>query len=609
MSKFVVIIFSFFVFPILAQEGSDLQLAQYYYANGEFDKAGTYYEKIYEKDPSKINFDRYYDCLIQTQSYKIAEKILKKEGAKRENDVPFQLTIAQFYETIGEVDKTEKIYEKVIDQMLPYATEITKTYDAFVAVDKLELGLKVLEKGRKILKKDYPLNIQFASYYQKKGLKDLALDEYFNLIEDYPMYLNLVQTQMSSFLDLSSSTTSDYELIRVRCLKKVQSQPDKIQYSELIIWLFLNGGNYNGALQQVTAIDKRQQEEGGKVLELANQCSELNQFSVAKKAYQYVIDLGKEKNWYPAAKFGLLNVLYKEVTTFPIPPKEVLTQTIQSFDLVINEQKIGRNTLNLVLQKTYIQAFFAKDITAAVSSLESCLLLPDLTDVQKATVKMQLADILVLNGAIWDASLYYMQIDKDFKFEAIGHEAKFKNARIYYYDGEFEFAQSQLGVLKESTSKLIANDAMELSLLITENYGLDSNYQAMLWFANADLLIEQHKYQEGFNLMDSITTSFPYHSLTDEIYLKKAYALCEQGKWEDAISYLEKIVTYYPQDLLADDAIFKLGEIYEFNLIDKEKAASYYKKILFEYKGSLHVVEARKRYRTLRGDLPEKELN
>jgi tetratricopeptide (TPR) repeat protein len=215
---------------------------------------------------------------------------------------------------------------------------------------------------------------------------------------------------------------------------------------------------------------------------------------------------------------------------------------------------------------------------------------------------MELADILVLKGEIWDASLYYMQIDKDFKFEPIGHEAKFKNARIFYYDGEFDFAQSQLSILKESTTKLIANDAMDLSLLITENYGLDSNYEAMQFFANGDLLVEQHKFQEGFALFDSITKKFAYHSLSDDILLKKAKAMESQGKWQEAVPYLEELLKYYSEDILADDALFMLGDLYENHLNDKEKAAEYYKKILFDYKGSLHVVDARKRYRILRGD-------
>jgi tetratricopeptide (TPR) repeat protein len=228
--------------------------------------------------------------------------------------------------------------------------------------------------------------------------------------------------------------------------------------------------------------------------------------------------------------------------------------------------------------------------------------MPGLTDMQRAEIKMSLADVLVLQDDIWQASLYYMQVDKDFKYEPIGHEAKFKNARIFYYDGDFVFAQSQLDVLKQSTSKLIANDAMKLSILITDNLGLDSNYTAMNLFAKADLLLEQHQYPAAFHLYDTILLAFPYHGLADEIYLRKAQAMQQQGKWEEAVQFLEKIVSDHGDDILADDAVFQLGEIYEKHLKNPEKAAEYYKKILFDFKGSLLTVEARKRFRALRGD-------
>jgi tetratricopeptide (TPR) repeat protein len=195
-----------------------------------------------------------------------------------------------------------------------------------------------------------------------------------------------------------------------------------------------------------------------------------------------------------------------------------------------------------------------------------------------------------------------MQVDKDFKYEPIGEEAKFKNAKIFYYDGEFEFAESQLNVLKEATSKLIANDAMELALLITENYGLDSNYEAMYWYAQGDLYIEQHQYEKAFLYFDSITENYQTHSLGDDILMRKSEAMFQQGKWNEGIAYLNELLKFYAFDLLADDAVFMLGDVYENHLHDSEKAAGYYKQILFDYKGSMHTIEARKRFRKLRGD-------
>jgi tetratricopeptide (TPR) repeat protein len=247
-------------------------------------------------------------------------------------------------------------------------------------------------------------------------------------------------------------------------------------------------------------------------------------------------------------------------------------------------------------------AQYAGKKVEAIAILEQFIATPGLSDMQRATVKMLLADFYVLNARIWDASILYMQIDNDYKFDIIGNEAKYKNARVFYFDGEFDFAQSQLSVLKESTSKLIANDAMQLSVAITDNFGLDSNYQAMMWYASADLLLEQNQVDSAFYLFDSIQLNYPFHSLNDEILYKKGQAMERQKKWAEASAFYELVVSKYATDILADDALYRLAKVNENYIKDKEKALFYYKELLFNYSNSLYSDETRNKIRELRGD-------
>ena len=601
--KKILILFCFFSYcSIFSQESTDLQLAQYYYSNGEYIKAKTYYEKLYQEDQSKVIFDRYYDCLLKTEDYKRAEKVLKNVNGVQKKYVNYKILFAEFYHLSGNEKKSEKLYEDIITDLIPFHKQIIETYDAFIRNDKIDYAYKSLVRGRKLLKKDYPLNMQFANYFELVGEKEKMLNEYFSLLKDYPGFQSVVKGKLSSNMDLSNPSSEDYNLLRVRFLKGIQSDPNNEAFQEMLTWLFIEGGNFSGALTQTIAIDKREGKDGNGVYELGNYCLTLKEYKTAKKAFQYVVDLGEDSDFYFSAYVKSLETTFTEVQENSNLDKSEYLQAVNDFEKALNTFGRDRSTIRLILQKSQIQAFFLDSASVAIKELQDALNFPGLTDKLSAEIKMKLADILVLKGDIWEASLLFMQIDKDFKFEPIGHEAKFKNARIYYYDGEFEFAQSQLNVLKESTSKLIANNAMELSLLITENYGLDSNYQAMFWFASAELLIEKHQFKEAYSLMDSITINFPYHSLSDEIFLKKAKVELSQGNIEKAIGFLEKIMKYHSEDILADDALFLLGDIYQNKLLDKEKASEVYKKILFDYKGSLHVVEARKRYRYLRGD-------
>ncbi|MFT4600906.1 MAG: outer membrane protein assembly factor BamD (BamD/ComL family), partial [Arenicella sp.] len=186
--------------------------------------------------------------------------------------------------------------------------------------------------------------------------------------------------------------------------------------------------------------------------------------------------------------------------------------------------------------------------------------------------------------------------------DVIGHEAKFKNAKVFYYDGEFDYAKAQLDVLKASTSKLIANDAMQLSLLLQDNLGIDTTLAPVQLYANADLLIQQNKFDEAILILDSLEKEFPFHSIADEVLFKKAEIYEERQNWEKAIEFYDIVVLSYAHDILADDAAFRVAKIYEEKLSQKEKAGEYYKMILFEFKGSLYDAEAREKFRTIKAE-------
>lgn len=607
MQYFVGLIMILFSFSSHAQGETDQQLAQHYYSNGDFEKAKMYYVKIYDKDPSKFNFNRYYDCLIQTGDKKEAEKVLKKQSAANRYDLEYKVLLGQFYEENNELEKAQKIYDALIDDLEPDAAAIINLFNAFKAKGRNELALTTLEKGRKLLKDSYPLNFQFAELYGAMGQNDKMIAEYLDLLDYHSSYSSTIQTVLARQIDFSTENTKEYDLIKSALLERIQKKPDEAVYTEMLVWLFVQKKNFSGALIQVQALDKRINEQGRRVLELGMMCVENKEYETARKAFKYVTSLGDDKLYYYQAENALLNTRFLEVTTNRNYSKEELETTLAEYQVTLNRVGKKRSSVPLIIEMSHIQAFYADQANVAIVNLTEALKIAGITDMQRAEIKMQLADIHVLHGDIWEASLFYMQVETDFKFEPIGHEAKFKNARIFYYDGEFDFAQSQLSVLKESTSKLIANDALKLSLLITDNFGLDSNYQAMTWFANGDLLIEQHKYAEAFQLFDSIITTYPYHSLGDEIMLRKAKAMQQQGEWQKAISFLEELLKYHKEDILADDALFQLAEIYENNLNDKEKASEYYKTILFEFKGSLYSTEARKRFRALRGDVSTDE--
>lgn len=607
--KFILSIVAFlFSLQLLAQTSTDQQLANLYYTNGEFDKALPYFEKIINKQSSKFEYFRYIECLEKTANTKEAEKLLKKLAAAYPNDYEYAISLSDFYERTKQTEKSEKIINDLIKTATKSGFQAIELYTSLLRKGKAEWGLKTLQAARKELKNQYPLHLQFAEVYILLGKTDEMIDELMEALDKYPGSAADIQSMLSKQIDFQEDVNGAYIKLKGKLLTRIQKNPNELVYADMLIWLFVQKKEFKSALIQVQALDKRENGGGKRLMELAETCVQNSDFPTARQAYNLVITLGQSAPFYFQAYSALLNVRYREITQLKNIQASEISEAVSEYRSAIHLIGWNRNVVGIAKELAIIQAYYGNDSKSASALLDSCLALPGLNDIGRAEIKMALADVLVLQDDIWQASLYYMQIDKDFKFEPIGAEAKFKNARIFYYDGDFKFAQSQLDILKESTSKLIANDAMKLSILITDNLGLDSNYTAMNLFAKADLLLEQHQFESAFHLYDSIAFAFPAHGLNDEILIRKAQAMLVQGKWIEAESLLLKIYTNYRDDILADDAVFQLAELYENQLNDKEKAATYYKKILLEFKGSLLTIAARKQYRLLRGDAIDADL-
>src|SRR5690606_17438188 len=199
----------------------------------------------------------------------------------------------------------------------------------------------------------------------------------------------------------------------------------------------------------------------------------------------------------------------------------------------------------------------------------------------------------------------YSQVDKAYPEELIGQDARFRNAKLSYYNGDFEWAQAQFDILKTSTSKLIANDALDLSVFIMDNLGLDSTAHALAEFSKAELLVFQNKLDEAIEKLTILGNIYPDHGLQNDILFVKALLFEKKRDYVAAAGLYEAIVEHYPEEIRADNALFRLAELYTAQLQDPARAQAYYERIFIDYSDSTFAIEARKRFRELRGDFEE----
>lgn len=603
----IAVIFSFlallFSSGLAAQATTDEQLASYYLDSGDYEKALLYYEKLYDTEPNSKNYEGLLTCYTKMENFRDAEKLVKRQ-LKRYNSNVYYIDLGSVYEAQGENDKAKAAYQDAIDNMPESQGIVIRTANEFLGRNKLDLALQTYETGKKLLKGKYPFSYEIASLYGTMGDTKKMISEYLDLIDYNSAYLQTVQNALNRSIDFAEDNEK-VELLREELLRRVQKSPSETIYSEMLTWLFLQKRDFNSAYVQIRAIDKRLNEDGERMLNLANLCANNGAYNVAGKCYKYIVEKGKDNRFYNFARAGMLNAQFEELKE-QYPPDTVKFNALrQDYSNAISEMGTNRETVELFRERASLEAYYLGDLVEANVTLNEALDIPGISPQTAAEIKLDLAQILIARDYVWDASLLASQVDKDFKNDVLGYEAKFLNAKISYYTGDFDWAQAQLDVLKGSTSKLISNDAMELSLLITDNMNMDTIYEPMLMYARADLLIVQRKYPAAISILDSIITEYPGHALTDEILLQRAKIAEDQYQYEEAVTFYQQVITDHYFDITADNALFDMADLYEHQLHNPEKAQEYYKQLMLDFPGSLFVVEARKRYRALRGDEPE----
>jgi len=432
------------------------------------------------------------------------------------------------------------------------------------------------------------------------------VENYLNHVDYKYAEIARVQNKLQSVLNNQLDNNVN-EYLRVALLSRIQKDPEKVYYAEMLEWLSIQNKDFEMALIQAKSIDRRLSEDGVRLFELADICLSNQEYNVAIDAYKSIVKKGEISPLYVDARIGILYAHYLKVTKTHDYSEKDLEDLENEYLLAL--ENYGKNSSTIVIMRYlgHLQGFYLDKPDEAISLLWEAVSIPNASQQYVAECKIELADILLLTGDVWDAKLLYAQVEKSFKNNPIGYEAKLRNAKLSFYIGEYAWAKAQLDVLKAATSKLIANDALFLSILISDNLGTDSVSIELDMYAEADLLLYRNQEEAALTLLDSIMKLSTWHSIFDEVLMKKAEIKIKQRKYEEASLLLTDIVDNYAYDITADNALFMLAELNETHLENPAEAQALYQKLLTDYPGSLFAVEARKRFRNLRGDFETQE--
>jgi len=594
--RFLVSIILFFSVSIGFSQSS--VLANNYFDQGEYEKAKAIYEKIYEQSPRDLkNINQLVATYQELQEYASAEKLLLEQLQGNVTYPNLWVDLGYNYQLQNQPEKAQENYQKAIDRVgesSAYAYTIGRSFQQYNLLDEAVITYETALKE----KANATFTVEVARIYGEKGELNKMFESYLNLIEKEPKYVYAIKRNFAEFVTEDKENEAN-QMLRKSLLIKNQQTPD-VMYNSLLSWLFTQQKEYQKAFVQERAIYVRSPQKNMRpMFELANLAQEENQLEAAREIYNYLItneDIIARKI---EAQAALLQLEINEATAKEYQKIE------EDFQQVFEAYTQASSTEIFPIQLQYAQflAFQKGDKNSALAKLDT-LLNSRINRYEEAQAKMIKADILVLQEKFNQALIYYSQIQKLLENSEIAQEATFKIAKTSFYKGDFDWAKTQLKVLKTATSKLIANDALQLHLLIGDNMQaeVDSTHTALKQFAKADLLAYQKKNTEAISLLNTILAENKGQAIEDDALFMKANILFKQKKYQEALESFKDIAITTQRSIYADETYFTIAKIYEEQLNNSEEAKSNYEKIIFEHEDSIYYNEARKKYRQLRGD-------
>jgi len=597
--RIILLLISLF-FGILSLQAQDPQLAQQYFQNGEYEKASSLFKILYQKNNGNdYYFNKYIESLIYMEAYDEGEQIIKKQIKAQPDNMQLYVTYGNLFEKQYRDDDANAQYEMAINKLEADRFKITKLANAFTNLQKYDLALKTYERGGEVLKDKKQFAYNLGDLYRRKGdQSEKMIDNYLSSLDHNPSRLNSMKTLFQRYL-----APEEYTELQGQLYARIQENKEATYNNELLIWSFIQNKDYLNAFRQVKALDRQLDETGGRIYRLAEIAKNAKDYDAAIEAYDYIVtEKGKTSSYYVEAKREALSVRRsKLVAGFDYERADLEALELQYNDF-LNEFGRNKTSATIITELADLEAFYLNNLDKAIALLDELIKYPGVKRPVQARAKLSLADFYLMKGEVWESTLLYSQVDKEFKDDLLGHEARFRNAKLSYYTSEFQWAQTQFDVLKASTSKLIANDALDLSIFIMDNTGLDTTTAALQYYADADLLVFQNKFEAAFNKLDSLNRDFPEHALEDDILYVKAKIYKKKREYAQAADFLQKIVDNHLDGIRGDNAMFELAELYEQQLNDSEKAKALYERLFIDLSGSTLAVEARKRFRRLRGD-------
>ena len=568
------------------------QLAQYYFDKGDFEKAKISFEELLKATPQNSQyFQKTIECYQQLQQFDVAEKAIQARLDKYKQ-ANLLVELGYNFQLQKNEASAKKYYDQAIDRISKNPNEVYNISNSFEKKVLLDYALKSYQTAVALVP-TFNFNYQIALLYGQLGNTEMMISTFLDEAFVNPQNSLQIQNQLARFMAEDGDATFN-ESLRKALILRTQKNQD-VFWNHYLSWFYVQQKEFGKAFIQEKSIYKRSSESLSSIVNLAQLAIEDDDQEVAKEILGFVLENTKDLELLIQANSYLLKMKIEKAQE-----KDFAAINAELVSL-LKQYEISRFTLSLQLIQAHFVAFNLRKPEEGKAIIKKALEM-QLNDFELAKAKMELADILLFEEKFNQALLYYSQIEEDLKNDEVAHEASLKATKTSYFQGDFVWALKQFKELKSASTQLIANDALEYFLLISDNTVADSTQTALKQFAKGDYLLYQKRTQEAIIQFQSILKCFKGQEIEAVTLLRLGKIYEKQGQFDLALVQYQNIIVQHSNGIYIDEALYFSAEIYNNKLLQPDKAKPLYEKIIFNHQDSIYFVDARKKYRQLRGD-------
>lgn len=579
----------------LAQQ-SDSQLAYTYYQNKEYVKAAELFLQLYERNHASYYLDYHIICLINAKEYDAAEKSLKKFLKADDNNKDFLVDLGYIYTQQGKVKKAEEYYNRAIKKLIPHESDIRNLASRFTNVREYGYANTTYLRGRELLKRPTAFTLEMGDNYMMERDYDNMFTLFVETLTQSPEKLGTVTSKLGFARTYDVDRNAD-KTIAPR-LKMILSQKEYPPvFDELGVWYSLQTGQCGEALERAIRLNAKQTGKLQTFIQVAHESASAGKYDVAERACQQIIQRGKDNNpYYYTARKEILTNRHEQLNRKDSPSNDYAL-LVGECDAFLHEFGYNSSDADIITLESDVYAYRLLLPDSANTVLQRGINIRRLDNRTLYAFKSKRADLLTFMGNPWEAVILYTQAEKANPNDDVGFDAKLKKARLAYFQGDLMWAKAQYDALKGSTTKLISNDAIQMSHFLNSNYDEEGDNADLQRVAQAEYAVYRHAYDKAIPTLDSLIKDAE-PGIADHASMVKAKLLQTLHKGNESTPIWERLSRDSEQTYIRAEALFELGKI-EKTTGDRDKALTLFQKLVSDYSGSVYSVEAGKLYREL----------